>query len=343
MSATIRDVAREAGVSVATVSRALNNSGPVKESTLTRVRDVARRMHFSPNTAARSLSIRQTHTLGVLLPEVYGEFFSEIIRGIDHTARQHGFQLLVSGAHNQPAEVEAAVRAMRGRVDGLILMAAELDIETLAQNLPERVPAVLINADHDGSRFDTINIDNFRGAAAMTAHLIDLGHRELRMISGSKGNRDAADRERGFFQALDRAGIPASADSVVQGDFTEVSGYRATEVILASPQRATAIFAANDSMAVGALSALRNAGLRVPEDMAVVGFDDVPIATYVNPPLTTVRVAISSLGACATERLFQAIQSLNRHERQHEVLPTELIIRGSCGASLSHTSPGANQ
>ncbi len=333
MSATIRDVAREAGVSVATVSRALNSSGPVKASTLTRVRDVARRLHFSPNTAARSLSIRQTHTLGVLLPDVYGEFFSEIIRGIDQTARKHGFHLLVSGAHNEAGEVEAAVRAMRGRVDGLILMAAELDVENLSHSLPERVPAVLINADHDGSRFDTINIDNTEGAATITAHLIALGHRDICLIGGSASNRDAADRENGFRAALAQAHLPLADDRVLHGDFTEAAGYQATERILARSVRPTAIFAANDSMAVGALSALRDAGVRVPEDIAVVGFDDVPIARYVSPSLTTVRVAIATLGACAAERLFDAISAQNRHERKHEVQPTELVIRNSCGAT----------
>jgi LacI family transcriptional regulator len=334
MAATIRDVAREAGVSVTTVSRVLNDSGPVKEATRERVRAVAQRLHFAPNTTARSLSMRRTHTIGVLLPDVYGEFFSEVIRGIDQAAQQHGYHVLISGAHNEPAEVDAAVRAMRGRVDGLILMAAELDAELLARNLPEKVPAVLINASHDASHFDTINIDNFGGAVAITAHLLRLGHRELRMISGPASNRDAAERERGFRAALLRVGITARADWVVEGGFTEASGFRAAEQLLAAQIRPTAIFAANDSMAVGALSAARRSGLRVPEDLAVVGFDDVPIAEYVTPALTTVRVSISKLGWCAAERLVECIRAHNRHERRHEIQPTELVVRGSCGASL---------
>lgn len=339
MAATIRDVAREAGVSVATVSRVLNDSGPVRETTRVRVRDVARRLHFSPNTTARSLSTRETKTLGVLLPDVYGEFFSEIMRGIDQQAQRRGFHVLLSGAHNRQGDVAAAVHAMRGRVDGLILMAAELDLEVLEQSLPERVPAVLINADHDASRFDTINIDNYGGAAAMTAHLLKLGHRAIRMIGGSARNRDAAERQRGFIDTLRQAGITPIREWVVAGDFTEESGFAATERILSEGTRPTAIFAANDSMAVGALSAVRQAGLRVPEDLVVVGFDDVPIAKYVNPALTTVRVAISTLGARAAERLFEAIHAQNRHHRNHELQPTELVIRGSCGASLSSPLP----
>lgn len=333
MSATIRDVAREAGVSVTTVSRVLNESGPVKDSTRQRIREVAQRLHFTPNTTARSLSTRRTNTLGVLLPDVYGGFFAEVIRGIDQTAQQHGFHVLISGAHNEAAEVDAAVRAMRGRVDGLILMAAELDTDTLARNLPERVPAVLINADHDASRFDTINIDNLGGALEMTTHLLQLGHRDIRMISGPARNRDSVEREKGFRLALHRAGIAPRADHVVRGEFTEASGYRGVQEILAAGARPTAIFAANDSMAVGALSALRQAGLRVPEDMAVVGFDDIPIAEYVTPALTTVRVAISELGAYAAERLFERIRAENNQIPKHEVQPTELVVRSSCGAS----------
>jgi len=336
MAVTIRDVAREAGVSVATVSRVLNDSGPVRESTRVRVRDAARRLHFSPNTTARSLSTSQTKTLGVLLPDVYGEFFSEIMRGIDQQARRRGFHVLLSGAHNEADEVEAAVHAMRGRVDGLILMAAELDPEVLERSLPDRVPVVLINADHDASRFDTINIDNYGGAAAMTLHLLGLGHREIRLIGGSARNRDATERRRGFEDTLRRAGITPRPAWVLSGDFTEASGYAATEQLLREVPRPTAIFAANDSMAVGALSAVRSAGLRVPEDLAVVGFDDVPIARYVNPALTTVRVAISKLGECAAERLFETIRAQNRHDRKHELQPTELVIRSSCGARLVH-------
>jgi LacI family transcriptional regulator len=334
MAATIRDVAREAGVSVTTVSRVLNDSGPVKDATRERVREVALRLHFSPNTTARSLSTRRTHTIGVLLPDVYGEFFSEVIRGIDQAAQQHGYHVLISGAHNEPAEVDAAVRAMRGRVDGLILMAAELDAELLARNLPERVPAVLINASHDASNFDTINLDNFGGAVAVTGHLLRMGHRELRMISGPASNGDAMERERGFRAALRHAGITPGVDWIVEGAFTEASGYRAAEQLLSAGVRPTAIFAGNDSMAVGALSAARQLGLRVPEDVAVVGFDDVPIAEYVSPALTTVRVSISKLGSCAAGRLVECIRAHNRHDRRHEIQPTELVIRGSCGASL---------
>ncbi|HEY0808778.1 MAG TPA: substrate-binding domain-containing protein, partial [Longimicrobiales bacterium] len=186
------------------------------------------------------------------------------------------------------------------------------------------------------------NIDNLGGALEMTMHLLRLGHRNIRMISGPARNRDSAEREKGFRLALHRAGIAVGSDVIVQGDFTEASGYRCTATLLTSSARPTAIFAANDSMAVGALSALRKAGLRVPEDVAVVGFDDIPIAEYVNPALTTVRVAIAELGAIAATRLFECIRAHNHHERKHEVQPTELVIRGSCGA-LTMYSPNQQE
>jgi LacI family transcriptional regulator len=335
MAATIRDVARAAGVSVATVSRVLNDSGPVRIETRQRIMDAAQTLHFSPNSTARSLSIRQTHTIGVLLPDLYGEFFSEIIRGIDQTVQANGFHALISSSHNAAGEVEAAMRTMRGRVDGLILMASGLDAALLAPMLPERTPIVMVNANYEGADYDTLDVDNFGGAVAMTEHLITLGHRDIRMIRGAAGHRDAAEREAGFLATLARFKLPVGEDTVVPGEFTEASGARAAHQILAARKRPTAIFAANDSMAVGAMSAAREAGMNVPEDLAVVGFDDIPIAHYVTPPLTTVRVSIAELGARAAERLLGNIQSNNHNPRKREVLPTGLIIRSSCGAMLS--------
>lgn len=333
MAATIRDVARAAHVSVATVSRVLNDSGPVKHETRLRILEAAEGLHFSPNTTARSLSTRQTHNIGVLLPDLYGEFFSEIIRGIDQTIQSNGFHALISSSHTAASEVAAALRAMRGRVDGLILMASGLEAATLARILPERTPIVLINANYDGPDYDTIDVDNFGGAFAITEHLLKLGHRELRMIRGAEGHRDASEREAGFCAALQRAGMPVHDHTIVAGEFTEASGFRAMQQILTEPNRPTAIFAANDSMAVGALHAAREAGLLVPEDVAVVGFDDISIGNYVSPPLTTVRVSIAALGARAAKQLFISIYAQNRNERKHEILPTELVIRRSCGAT----------
>lgn len=333
-STTIRDVAREAGVSVATVSRVLNDSGPVREDTRRRVREVARALRYSPNEAARSLITQTTRTLGVVLPDIYGEFFSEVIRGIDQAAQKSAYHILVSGSHNDRGEIEAALRAMRRRVDGLILMSPDIDAHVLETNLPN-LPVVLLNCPVTGrgrtSRgVRAINIDNYGGAAAMVRHLWSRGHRRIGFIAGPERNYDAAERLRGYAETVRSRGGDAER-WLASGDFTEQGGASAAVRLLEMEERPSAIFAANDAMAVGALSTARQAGLGVPENVGVVGFDDIPIAHYLNPPLTSVHVPIAELGGLAVERLLQEVTGDVARGRRKEVIPTRLVIRSSCG------------
>jgi len=331
MSVTIRDVARAAGVSVATVSRVFNNSGPVHEETRARIREVASALRYSPNSAARSLITAKSNTLGVLLPDLYGEFFSEVIRGIDQTAQQQGYHVLVSSSHETQDRIEGAMRAMRGRVDGLIVMSPDIDAPTLAANLPDSLPVVLLNCAVEGTSYDAISVDNFGGAYAMVRHLLSTGRARVAIITGSSRNYDARERLRGYRAALHDTGVALDDRLEVPGDFTETGGYQAARAIAALSPRPTAVFAANDAMAIGALSALRELGLTVPGDIAVAGFDDIPMARYMSPPLTSVHVEISELGARAMGVLLAAVQERNRHERRQLVLPTTLVIRQSCG------------
>jgi LacI family transcriptional regulator, galactose operon repressor len=329
---TIKDVARAAGVSVATVSRVHNGSALVKEATRRRVGEIAARLGYSPHGAARSLITSRTNTLGVLLPDLYGEFFSEVIRGIDQTAQGHGYHLLVSSSHDDRSAVEASFRSMRGRVDGLIVMWPEMD-QTTVPNLPARFPVVLLSAPLKPDGFDVITVANFEGAYAMVCHLLDLGHQRIAIIKGVEGNADAAERLRGYRGALASAGLFSAAIEVA-GNFNEASGFRAATELLRREVRPTAIFAANDAMAIGALSALREAGLRVPDDVAVAGFDDIPMARYLDPALSTVHVDISALGEHATLRLLAAVRDKEKHEHRAETLPTTLVLRRSCGAAV---------
>lgn len=331
MRVTIKDVAREAGISVATVSRVLNDSGPVHAATRERVREIARRLRYSPSGAARSLITNKTHTIGVLLPALYGEFFSEVIRGIDQTAYRNGHHLLVSSSHADRDELEAVLRAMHARVDGLLVMTPGLDARTLAENLPPRLPLVLINTSLDEGSFASVTVDNFGGAHSMVRHLLERGHRRIAIIQGTRGNHDAHHRLRGYRAALDEAGIALDPALEIEGNFTEAAGHAAIPRVLALEPRPTAIFASNDSMAIGALSALREAGLRVPRDLSVVGFDDIPIARYMDPPLTSVHVAISELGGYATKRLLEVMEKAGKQEPSREVCDTTLVIRESCG------------
>jgi LacI family transcriptional regulator len=336
---TIKDVARAAGVSVATVSRVQNGSALVKEATRRRVGEVAQRMGYTPNVAARSLITSRTNTLGVLLPDLYGEFFSEVIRGIDQAAQRHGHHLLVSSSHDDRSAVETALRAMRGRVDGLIVMWPDLD-EAGVPNLPAGFPVVLLNAPLGPNGFDVITVANYDGAYAMVDHLLDLGHRRIAIIKGIEGNADAAERLRGYRGALASAGLAASAIEVA-GQFTEASGFHAANELLRREIRPSAIFAANDAMAIGALSALRQAGLQVPRDVGLAGFDDIPMARYLDPPLSTVHVDISALGEHATLRLLAAVRDKDKHRPRAETLPTTLVLRRSCGAAVPASRPTA--
>jgi LacI family transcriptional regulator len=336
--ATIKDVAREASVSVATVSRVLNGAPVVREETAKRIRDVAAALRYAPHGGARSLITKRTNTLGVLLPDLYGEFFSELIHGIDVTARREGYHILVSRSWEGRTEIEEAMRAMRGRVDGVLLMSPDIDADSLL-NIPPALPLVLLCSPASQPALDSVIIDNYRGAKEMTRHLVSLGHQRIAIIKGAAGNYDAAERLRGYRAALKEAGIERVADLERSGDFTEAGGFAATLELLAHHPRPTAIFAANDSMAIGALSALRESGVRVPDEIAVAGFDDIPLARYMDPPLSSVRVAISDLGARAVETLLHGIRNQASRHPQRERLSTELVIRRSTGAPYAERPP----
>ena len=329
MAVTIRDVARVASVSVATVSRVLNGKEPVREETRNRIRAVVERLHYSPHAAARSLITRRTNTLGVLLPDVYGEFFSELIRGIDSSAREVGYHVLVSGSHSDPSDIEA----MRGRVDGLIVMSPDLAARTLPKNLTVGLPIVLLNGK--GRRFDAIQVDNYGGALAMVRHLIGLGHRRIAHLSGPACNQDAAERIRGYRDAMRVLTPHATRPLVIEGDFREETGYQACRRLLEGKNSPTAVFAGNDAMAIGLLAAFQEAGVRVPQDVAVAGFDDIPIARFTTPALSTVRVPIAELGSKATRRLLEHLTASNGHAVRHETLATTLVVRDSSGGKVA--------
>lgn len=329
--ATIKDVAKRAGLSVATVSRVLNGSGPASEDAARRVREAASALRYVPHGGARSLITSKTHTIGVLLPDIYGEFFSDVIRGLDQTAQAGGFHLLLSGSHNGKPEIEAAMRAMRGRVDGMIAMSPHLDAETLFENLPASVPVVLLSCAMRDDDYHVITIDNARGVREMIQYLASLGHQRIAIIKGPDGNYDAAERLRGYRKALKDAGLSPDASLEVPGDFTEATGHRAALELAGLAEAPTAIFASNDAMAIGALSALRERGLRVPDDITVVGFDDIPLARYMNPPLSSVHVPIIEMGERAARRLIAALAGEANGASRHERLPTRLVIRASSG------------
>lgn len=327
--ATIRDVARAADVSVATVSRTLNGFDNVAAATRDRILNIARTLDYVPHSSARALSTRRTDTIGVLLPDLHGEFFSEMIRGIDLAARARGLHLLLSSSHGDPHEAAAALRSMRSRVDAIILMSPQARQNMFGSGGVAGVPVVMLGSCAESAAGPSFVIDNYAGALDITRHLLDAGHRRIAFVAGPRDNVEAGERLRGYRAAVRQA--PAAADEwIVEGDFSEESGRRAAEA-LSGPKRPDAIFCANDMMAIGCLVALRDAGVRIPGDIALAGFDDIPIARYVSPPLTTAAVPIAEIGRRALECCADLIAG--RKTEQRHVFEPALMIRASTASS----------
>ena len=325
VEATIRDVARLADVSVASVSRALNGLDNVSDETRSRVLAAAADLGYVPHAGARSLSLARTNAIGVVLPDVHGEFFSEIVRGMERAAGHRDYLLLLSNMHGRTPRAEAALRAMRGRVDGLLVMAPHLDRATLERALPATTPVVLINARPDIDSYSNLRLDNSSGVEAVLSHLISLGRRRIVHIAGPGDNLDAEERLQAFREAMTRA-APAEEPVIMAGDFSEEAGEKAIADLLHRGLEFDAVFAANDMMAVGALQALRTAGLSVPGDVAVAGFDDVPVARHLG--VTTVRARVAELGTRAVERLITILDGADAQPVQ-ELHSTELVVRST--------------
>ncbi|MDT0631013.1 LacI family DNA-binding transcriptional regulator [Rubrivirga sp. S365] len=327
----MREVARQAGVSVATVSRALNASGPVGEETRRRILETAERLRYVPNRTARNLKRVATETIGVLLPDLYGGFYSEVIRGAERAARAARYHTLLASAHDGLPELVRALRTLVGRVDGLVVMSPDIEADVLRKNLPPGLPVVVLGGAVAGH--GSVAIDNAAAAEAVTRHLAGLGHRRIALVSGPAPNADARARRDGYRRALAEADLAPDPVLELAGDFTEASGRAAAASFLALSPRPTALFCANDAMAVGALQALRDAGLRVPADVALAGFDDIPLARYVTPALTTAHVPIDEMGSQAIDAVLRAVRG-DAPAPPAVTLPTRLVVRESCGARL---------
>lgn len=338
-AATIRDVAERAGVSVASVSRVLTGAGVVAEPTRSRVLEAVEALSYVPHSGARSLSTSRSDVVGVILPDLFGEFFSELIRGMDVACRERGRHLIVSSSHDDAADAAAAIRSMRGRVDGLIVLSPHLDSGELTSSLSGRLPVLLMNGGDLDGRQPSMAVDNAGGARAAVDHLLSLGRRRIAHVGGPIGNLEARQRKQGYLDALAAAG---QDPIVAQGGFTQTSGFEAARRLLAEGDRPDAIFAANDAMAIGVILAIQDAGLRCPQDVAVVGFDDVPIADLVRPGLTTLHIDIAGMGRRAVERLIaevdggDASQPRAANDAARDLIVPRLVVRQSCGATTSN-------
>jgi LacI family repressor for deo operon, udp, cdd, tsx, nupC, and nupG len=323
-SQTIKEVAKTANVSVATVSRTLQMPQVVAESTRQRVYEAIAQLGYTPNAQARTLRTARTRLVIALVPDIANPFFSEVIRGMEQVAHQNGYSVLLGDAQNSPAREQAYADMIPARqADGLI---------TLLPHVPQLPPewrSHLVNACEyvSDKNVTSVYVDNVQAASTAVNHLITLGHRDIAFISGPP-RPISSDRQQGYVQALREAGLRLNPALIAGGDFSFEAGARAVETLLASRQKFTALFCSNDEMAIAAMVTLNTHGLRVPEDVSVVGFDDIRFARYCNPPLTTVAQPKNQLGGEAMTLLIEILNGGDIAPRKR-ILPTELVIRKS--------------
>jgi LacI family transcriptional regulator len=330
---TITDVAAEAGVSVATVSRVLNDHGyPVRPETRRRVLDAVEKLDFRPNELARGLLLKRTKTIGLVIPDIANPYYPAISRGVEDVAAERGYAVIFCNTDRDAAKSEHYVTALlQKQVDGLILAGGGTDFTRASERFAEHGTSVVFVGE-PSVPWPSVRVPNEEGAATATSHVAELGHERVAFISGPTGLPTARDRLAGYRRAVAEHGL-AEAESLERtGDFSEGSGYEAAESLLRERQRPTAIFAANDRMAIGSLAAAADLGLPVPQELSIVGFDDIPLVSFVRPALTTVALPAYEMGAAAMRLLLDLLlekdggaSAATRTVR----LPVRLVVRDS--------------
>ncbi len=333
-NANIHDVAKAAGVSLATVSRVIRDQDCVRPATKEKVLQAIKDLDYQPNALARQLRTQETKTVIVIVPDISNAFFHEILLGIEIEAAKDGYQVLIADMHNEPSIERHYFHAVQQRqVDGVISLSANIADELMRQ-VGGEYPIVVACQYLKDKNIPNITIDNRAASKAITEHLLRLGHKRIAFLCGSDDLPLYRDRYNGYLDALDNHGIAAD-DSLLQYTSPSITGgFEGTESLLARDSSFTAVCAAGDTMAIGAIKALKNFGRRVPEDCAVVGFDDIELSSIWEPALTTIRQPKYRIGV----QSFQKLLKLMRKEPilfAQEILPYELVIRESCGYSLT--------
>lgn len=332
---TQADVARAAGVSQSLVSRVLNGDEAISvpDETRERVLRVINELDYVPNSGARGLRKGRTSTVALVIPDITNPFYPELERGIQDVAERRGYDVITYNTDGLVDKERNSLRLLRqGRVDGAVITTFHLSVEDLAPLAAMGTPVVLLGrwpTEADGQPIDSVFIDNVAAARTAVSRLIQAGHRRIGMLAGRPGSAMADERVAGYRQALADFAIAWDDDLVEVGDFEEAGGERATERLLTSSPRPSAIFAANDLMALGAVTVLRRRGLRIPDDVALIGFDDIPEARRVTPPLTTVSQFQKRLGQRAAELLLERIEGDGPAHGRSQECPYQLVARAS--------------
>lgn len=335
-SLTLEDIARQAGVSRSTVSRVVNEQPNVRENVRQRVLEVIQSTGYHPNAAARTLASQRSWTIGLILPLSVSFFFTDpyyphLTKGIAQTCNQYDYTLALFLVSSKEDEEKMFPRVSRhGLLDGVIVQSGHHgDQGIIGQLIDTKMPMIVVGRPFRSDNVSYVDIDNVNAAYNAVAHLIRLGYQRIATITGPVASTVGIDRKEGYRKALVERGRVIDESLIIEGDFTEAGGYYAMQQML--PVKPDAVFAASDIMAIGAMRAVRDSGLRIPEDVAFVGFDDLPIATLSDTQLTTIRQPVVSFGAKAVEILIDLIEN-GTYPPRHIIMDTELVIRDSCGA-----------
>nr|WP_246580788.1 LacI family DNA-binding transcriptional regulator [Deinococcus aestuarii] len=325
---THKDVAERAGVSVATVSYVLNGGPrPVSPETRARVQAVIDELEYYPNELARGLRLRQSRAVGLLLPNITNPFYAEVAQALEAYCHAQGFLVMLCNSGGEAEREARYVQALRaGRVDAMVVVPSSEPTALLRPILQARLPVVVL--EHDVQGVPCIAIDEFRGGQVGTGHLLELGHRRVALLRETPTSALSRERVDGYREALAQAGLPYDPALVVECGATQAEGDRVMRGLLTLPEPPTAIFAHNDLLALGACRAVQHAGLGVPGDLSVVGYDDISSAAYLNPPLTTVRFPKAEMGRLAGELILKLLRG-EALPAQTITLPVELVVRAS--------------
>ncbi len=334
---TIQQVAQEAGVSIQTVSRVLNDRPDVSEETRQRIRDIIRQMGYQPFAIARGLASRRTYTLGLVTVDFADPWFAQVVTGAEEEAREHGYYFMLGSSARDPEEEPKFLRLLTQRhVEGILFVRAgsAAEAKQLVGLKEMGVPVVTTGQHPHSSELTAVDVDNVGGGRKATEYLLGLGHLRIAMLTGPSSWNSARDRAEGYRQALEANRIPLDPQLVLEASWLHRDGYLGMKALLQKKVPFTAVFAHNDRLARGAISALHGAGLRVPEDISVIGYDDTPEAEFSDPPLTTIRQPMRAIGQAATRLLIQMIEGRETSSAQ-VLFDTELIVRSSCTHPVS--------
>jgi LacI family transcriptional regulator len=329
---TIRDVAKRAGVATMTVSRVINNSGYVSDATRAKVEKAVAELGYVPNMLGPSLRFKQTNTLALVLTDITNPFWTTVARGAEDAAHLKGYSVIFCNTDESPEKQEQYLTMLlKRRIDGILLAPACSSPNSVQLIQKQGVAIVVLDRSVPVADVDIIRGDSTSGAYMLTRHLLDLGHTHIMMLTGPRDVSTSYERVTGFRQALQEAGLEPETDNVVWGEYTHESGRKMSEHVLASIPRVTAIIAANNFIAIGALRAIRDAGLQVPEDISLVSFDDLPEALSAEPFFTNVAQPTYEMGFQATEILIARMSGNGSEDFRSILLPMELIVRQSSG------------